>query len=188
MKGGRRIRKLRVLGNLLIVIGILIVFVSTVLPLVKFPQTMNMKGPSRLLTETIQYWIDTIILPTIENDTVIILNLSAENHGGIGISIIPYRDGAPVVGEMPIINYFFEADEANITTQARTIMRSEYFVSIVSIRNNYTLTISSVWSPYASFRAYLYLGLFTLPAGLLIIYYDRIIEKRDHMFQRAMIE
>ena len=154
----------------------------------KLPQTLNLKGPSVALTETTQYWIDTIILPTIDNDTLILLNLKAEHGGGIGISIIPYRDGTPVVGEMPIINYFFEANEEIITTQTRTIMRSEYFVSIVSIRNNYTLTISSVWSPYNSLRTYLYLGLCLLPAGLLIIYYDRIIEKRDHMFQRAMTE
>jgi hypothetical protein len=26
------------------------------------------------------------------------------------------------------------------------------------------------------------------PAGLLIIHYDRIVEKRDHMFQSAMTE
>jgi hypothetical protein len=170
------------------VIGILVFFSSTVLPLVKIPQTMNMKGPSRTPTETTQYWIDTIILPTIDNDTLILLNLEAENNGGIGISIIPYKDGAPVIGEMPIINYFFESNEKNITTQARTVMRSEYFISIVSIRNNYTLTISSVWSPYASFRTYLYLSLFTVSAGLLIIYYDMIIEKRDRMFQRAITE
>jgi hypothetical protein len=186
--GGRKIRRLFVLGNILIVIGILVVFSSTVLPLVKLPQTLNMKGPSVALTETTQYWIDTIILPTIDNDTLILLNLKAEHGGGIGISIIPYRDGAPVVGEMPIINYFFEANEETITTQTRTIMRSEYFVSIVSIRNNYILTISSVWSPYDSLRAYLYLGLCMFPAGLLIIHYDRIVEKRDHMFQSAMTE
>ena len=64
-------------------------------------------------------------------------------------------------------------------------MKSEYFVSVVSIRNNYTLTISSIWSPFDSLRAYLYLGISAIPAGLLIIYYDRIVEKRDRMYRDA---
>jgi hypothetical protein len=31
----------------------------------------------------------------------------------------------------------------------------------------------------------LYLGISAIPAGLLLIYYDRIVEKRDRMYKNA---
>jgi hypothetical protein len=112
--------------------------------------------------------------------------LKGDHAGGLGITIIPYQDGAPVVGAMPIINYIFEIDQEILSAQAKTTMRSEYFVSVVTIKNSYTLTINSLWSPFDSLRAYLYLGLSMLPAGLLIIYYDRIIEKRDELIRISL--
>jgi hypothetical protein len=166
--------------------GILVVFSSSVLPLVKLPQILTKTGPSFILTESNQYWIDTFIIPTIDNDTMILITLKGGHVGGIGISIIPYKDGTPIVGETPVINYIFDADQETYTTQAKTNLKAEYFVTVFCIKNNYTLTINSVWSPYDSLRAYLYLGLSTLPAGLLIIYYDRIIEERDIEIQKAL--
>jgi len=141
-------------------------------------------GPTSV-TGASQYWIDTFILPTIDSGTTVTIYLRGDHAGGLGITIIPYQGGAPVVGASPIINYIFEVDQSTLTAQARANMTSDYFVSIVSIRNNYTLTISSIWSPFESLRAYLYPGLSMLPAGLLIIYYDRIIEKRDEEIRKA---
>lgn len=166
--------------------GILIVFSSTVLPLVKLPQTLVKTGPSVPLSASNQYWIDTFIIPTIDNDTLVSITLKGDHAGGLGITIIPYREGAPVVGAMPIINYIFETNQEILLAQAKTSTKSEYFVSVVTIMNSYTLTINSLWSPYDSLRAYLYLGLSMLPAGLLIIYYDRIIEKRDQMIRSSL--
>ena len=168
--------------------GILIAFSSSVLPLVKLNQTLIKTGPSITLTESNQYWIDTFILPTIDNDTPVIVNLKGEKAGGLGITIIPYKNGAYVIGKGAILNHIFNVGEQIFAATARTSVESEYFVSVSCIRNNYTLTISSVWSPYDSLKAYLYLGLSAFPAGLLIIYYDRIIEKRDRLFQKAMTE
>ncbi len=176
-------RRLRLLGNLLTVAGILVVFSSTVLPLVKLPQTITKTGPSALTTS--QYWIDTFILPTIDAGTMVTIYLRGDHAGGLGITIIPYQGGSPVVGVPPIINYIFEVDQSTLTAQAKANMTSEYFVTVVTIRNNYTLTLSSVWSPFESLKAYLYPGLSMLPAGLLIIYYDRIIEKRDEEILKA---
>jgi hypothetical protein len=165
--------------------GILVVFSSTILPIVKLPQTFIKKGPSVNLTEYMSYWIDTFILPPIDNDTKVVVTLRGDHSGGLGITIIPFRDSAPVVGALPIINYIENISQQTFTLSSKTTMKSEYFVSVVSIRNNYTLTINSIWSPFDSLRAYLYLGLSAIPAGLLIIYYDRIVEKRDRMFKDA---
>jgi hypothetical protein len=177
---------LRIIGNFLTIIGILVVFSSTVLPIVKLPQTLVKTGPSVNLTESNNYWIDTFVLPTIDNDTEVVVTLRGGHAGSLGITIIPFRDGAAVVGALPVINYIFDPSQQTFTASARTTMKSEYFVSILSIRNNYTLTINSIWSPFDSLRAYVYLGLSAIPAGLLIIYYDRIVEKRDRMYRNAL--
>jgi hypothetical protein len=165
--------------------GILIVFSSTVLPIVKLPQTLTRKGPSVNLTESQSYWIDTFLLPTIDNDTVIIVTIRGDHPGGLGITVIPFRDGAVVVGALPIINYIENVSQKSFTLSAKTKMMSEYFVSVVSIMNNYTLTIDSIWSPFDSLRTYVYLGISAIPAGLLILYYDNIIEKRDRIYKNA---
>ncbi len=165
--------------------GILVVFSSTILPIVKLPQTLTKMGPSVNLTQYTNYWIDTFVLPTIDNDTLVVVTLRGDHAAGLGITIIPYRDGAPIVGALPIINYIEDLSQQTFTLSSKTTMKSEYFVSVVSIRNNYTLTISSIWSPFDSLRAYLYLGISAIPAGLLIIYYDRIVEKRDRMYKSA---
>jgi hypothetical protein len=176
-------RKLKALGNFLTIIGIIIIFASTILPLVKLPQTYVKRGPSVKLDETTQYWIDTSILPNIDKGTPFSVDLVGGHSGGLGITILPFRDGAVIAGASPLINQIFTADQQRFTASANTSIFSEYLVSIVSIRNNYTLTINSRWSPFDSFRAYTYLGLSALPAGLLIIYYDNILEKRDRLFK-----
>jgi hypothetical protein len=183
---GNTIRKLRIIGNLLTIFGILVVFSSLVLPLVKLPQTFNRTGPSAVAGSN-QYWIDTFILPQIDNGTVIMIYLKGVHPGGLGITIIPYQEGAPIVGATPVINYIFETDQETLTAQSMATLDAEYFVSVVSIMNSYSLTISSVWSPYNSLRTYLYPGLSMLPAGLLIVYYDRIIEKRDEQIRKSTL-
>ena len=181
-------RRLRILGNFLTIIGILMIFSSTILPLVKLPQTLVKAGPRVTLNESAQYWIDTFILPTIDYDTPVLVSIRGEHAGGVSVTIIPWRDGSTIMGEKPIINYIFEEDQQTYTTTAKASMTSEYFVSVFCIRNNYTLTINSVWSPYYNLRAYLYLGLSALPAGLLVIYYDRILDKRDQIIKKAQAE
>jgi hypothetical protein len=165
--------------------GILVVFSSTILPIVKLPQTLTKTGPSVNLSQYTSYWIDTFVLPTIDNDTEVTVMLRGDHQGGLGITIISFRDGAAVIGALPIINYIEEPSQQTFTISAKTNMKSDYFVSVVSIRNNYTLTINSVWSPFDSLRPYLYLGISAIPAGLLLIYYDRIVEKRDRMYKNA---
>ena len=179
-------RKLKLFGNLLTITGILVVFSSSVLPLVKLPQTLTKTGPSSMTTGVNQYWIDTFIIPSVDEGTTVTVNLVGARAGGLAVTIIPYKDGAPVVGATPVVSYILDETEKTYTVHAKTDISSDLFVSVACIKNNYTITIDSLWSPYNNLRAYTYLGLSTLPAGLLIIYYDRIIEKRDQAIKKAL--
>jgi uncharacterized protein YjeT (DUF2065 family) len=178
-------RRLRLLGNALTVLGILVVFSSSVLPMVRLPQTLIRTGPNVTPGTVNEYWIDTFILPTIDAETPVLVDLRESARGGLGITIIPYRDGAPVMGAPPLFTHLFDEGESTYSVEAATRIQAEYFVSVFSEMNAYTLTISSVWSPYDSLRPYLYLGLVTIAAGLVLIYYDRILEKRDREILEA---
>ena len=177
-------RKLRTYGSTFVVAGILLILVSTVLPQVKSQQTLVKKGPDVKL-EGINYWIDTLILPPIDEGSQFYINLQSEKPGNESITIMPYRNGE-IVGDKPLVVKSFGRDESSFMVSTVVRISSSYFVSVISVMNNYTLTIRSTWSPYDSLRVYLYWGLAALPAGFLILYYDGIRERQEKMFRESI--
>lgn len=179
-------RRLKTLGLLLTISGIVIIFMSIILPLVKLPQTFQKKGPSIKLDETITYWIDTWTLPPIDEGTSFSVNLEGSSPGGLSITIFPSRYGEVIVGSSPLLTRAFTPIQQRLSITKIAPMSSEYTVSIVSIMNNFTLTINSNWSPFYVLRVYLYVGLGALPVGLLIIYYSKIKESRENLILEAL--
>jgi hypothetical protein len=176
-------RKLRVLGSFLTIAGIVIVFASAIFPLIQLPQKLVKRGPNIKFDESINYWIDIIGLPLIKKGTAFYLELVGDNSGGLILTVLPSKDGTPIAGSSPLIAYSFNTDQKSYTSSTTIEVESEYMVSVVSINNYYLLTINSVWSPFDSYKSYLYLGLFALPAGLLLLYYDNILEKREKLIE-----
>ena len=173
-------------GFLLSTAGMVIILMSTILPLVKFPQTLLRKGPSVKFDEATTYWIDTWILPPIDAGTPFSVDLEAGSPGGLSIAILPSRGGEVIPGSSPLLTHVFEPTQQTLSASKTAPMSSEYTVFIISVRNNFTLTISSKWSPFYDLRVYLYLGLATLPAGLLIIYYDGTKESKERLIREAV--
>jgi hypothetical protein len=179
-------RRLRAIGLFLVIAGLVTTLMSTVLPLVKMPQTLVKRGPSVELNENVTYWIDTWILPPIDAGTQVSVDLRARNPGNISIAILPFQGGEVISGSSPLLTYVFDSTRQTFSANAAAPVTSEYLVSIVCIKNNYTLTINSSWSPFYSIRTYIYLGLGALPAGILIIYYDRILENKDRLIRESL--
>jgi len=176
-------RKLKALGNFLTITGIIIIFASAIFPLIQLPQNLVRKGPSIKFDNDTKYWIDIIGLPVIKKGTTFYLELIGNQTGGLVLTVLPSKDGTPIAGTSPLIAYSFNTDQKRFVTSTTIEVESEYIVSVISIQNHYSLTINSVWSPFDSYKAYLYFGLFTLPAGLLILYYDSILEKREQLIK-----
>lgn len=179
-------RRLKVVGLLLTVAGIVTIFMSTVLPLVKLPQTFVKKGPSIKLDETTTYWIDNWVLPPVDAGIPFSVDLEASSLGGLSIVILPSQDSEVIPGSSALVTHVFDTDQQTFSTSTITLISSEYIISIVSIKNNFTLTINSKWSPFYGLKAYLYIGLGTLPAGLLIIHCDRINESKERILREAL--
>jgi hypothetical protein len=179
-------RRLKVIGLLLGIAGIVVIFISAVLPLVKLPQTLVKKGPSVELDEDTYYWIDTWILPPIDAGTPFSVELEANSPGGLSIAIFPSHGGEKILGSSPLLTYIFESDQQALSASMIAQMSSEYTMFIVCIRNNFTLTINSEWSPFYDLRIYLYFGLGSLPAGVLIIYYDSIQKSKERFIRESL--
>jgi len=179
-------RKLKTVGIFLLIAGLVMVLMSTVLPLVKMPQTFTKSGPSRELNENITYWIDTWVLPPIDAGTPFSLDLEAGSPGGINIAILPSWGGEVILGSGPLLSCAINSTQQALSASAIVQTTSEYLVFIVCTRNNFTLTINSKWSPFYSLRILIYPGLGTLPAGLLILYYDRILENKERLIRESL--
>jgi hypothetical protein len=179
-------QRLKTFGFLLAISGIVIIFMSTILPTIKLPQTFLKKGPSIKLDENTTYWIDTWILPPITEGTPFSVNLEGSHPGGLGIAILPSRYGEVIAGSSPLLSYVFTPIQQRLSINTIAPMSSEYTVFIGSVMNNFTLTINSNWSPFYVLRVYLYVGLGALPVGLLIIYYSKIKESRENVIREAL--
>ncbi|MBS7614466.1 hypothetical protein KEJ18_01845 [Candidatus Bathyarchaeota archaeon] len=179
-------RKLKAIGILLLVTGFVVILMSTVLPLVKMPQTFIVKGPSKQLTGNISYWIDTWILPPIDIGTSFSINIEANTPGGISIAILPSRGGEIILEAAPLLSCIFNSTQKVFSASTIVQTTSEYLVFVVCVRNNFTLMINSSWSPFYSFRILIYPGLGALPAGILIVYYDRILESKERLIREAL--
>lgn len=178
--------RLKAIGFLLVITGIIIIFMSVILPLVKLPQTFVMRGPKVELNEDTTYWIETCILPPIDAGTPFSVDLEGAHPGGLTIAILPSRDGEVIPGSSPLLTSVLDPNQQGLSTSTTAPMSSEYTIFIVSIRNNFTLMINSNWSPFYNLRIYLYFGIGALPAGLLVIYYERILEGQKRVIREAL--
>jgi len=178
--------RLKAIGFILVIMGIMIIFMSTVLPLVKLPQTFIETGPKVELNEDISYWIDTYILPPIDADTPFSVDLEGAHPGGLTIAILPSRDGEVIAGSSPLLTDVFDPTRQRLSTSTTAPMSSEYTIFIVSIRNNFSIRINSIWSPFYNLRVYLYFGIGALPAGLLVLYYERMMEGQRRVIREAL--
>jgi len=84
------------------------------------------------------------------------VNLEAERSGGLSIVILPFRNGEIISGANPLLAYTFDTDQRIFSISSIILISSEYMVSILSIRNHFTLTINSDWSPFYGLKVFLY--------------------------------
>jgi hypothetical protein len=172
-------QRLKAAGLFLVTGGIIILFMSIVLPTIKLTQTLVKNGPSITFDEVITYWIDTWSLPPIDAGTQFSVDMKAKSPGGLSIVILPSKNGEVIPGSTALLIHVFEPTQQTLLVSTTAPMSSEYIVTITCLRNYYTLTINSQWSPFYGLRVLLYLGLLTLPAGLLIIHYTRIKDRQS---------
>lgn len=86
----------------------------------------------------------------------------------------------------PVVNEMLGQNETGLVIFTRAPKSSMYSLRITSWNSTYLVRLQSVWSAYFKFRYGVAVGAALIPASLLLIYYDRVVEKREKMFQETL--
>jgi hypothetical protein len=160
--------------------------VGLVMPYYKMQQRLDGSGPNIVFTETRPYWIRSYIIPPIDAGQPITLSVLSDRPGSTVVLLAPYDPQSQTVSGPPVVNTGFAGDQRGMAVFSRATKSSPYMLMITSYNSSYTFSLTSVWSPFYEFRSLTTFGIGITPFGLVMIYYDGIVEKREKMVEEAM--
>ena len=181
-----KIRKGRLAGNSLIVLGVILLIIGLLMPYYKTPQRLSGTGPNVQFSLTRTYWIRTYIIPPIDSGTPINLSVMSDKAGATWVLLAPYDAGTQSLSGPPLVNAAFAKDQKGLVTFISADKSGPYMLMITSYNSSYSFYLSSVWSPFYELRASTTIGLAILPIGIVTLYYDGITERREKMFEEAL--
>jgi hypothetical protein len=181
-----RLRKGRLIGNTLIIIAVVLLIIGLLMPNYKIPQRLSGTGPNVRFSPTLTYWWRSYIVPPIDKGTPINLSVLSDKPGATWVLLAPYDPQTQSLGGPPIVNVVFAKEQKGLVTFLTTEQSGPYMLMITSYNSSYSFYLGSVWSPFYELRAWTTIGLAILPIGIVTIYYDGIVEKREEMFEEAL--
>jgi hypothetical protein len=102
------------------------------------------------------------------------------------ILIDPFDPQEQTIEIPPVINTVFSSNQKGLVIYTTATKTAPYLLMITSYNSSFQFYLDSVWSPFYDLRAATTFGLFTLPFGLVVLYYDDIVERRERMFEEAL--
>jgi len=180
------LRRLRILAALLLSLGVGALIVGVILPAHKTPQTLTASGPRLPYTAERNYWIDFYLIPPIDEGRPITLTLVTNIPGSVWVYLGPFDMQTESLSGPPVVNEMLRQNETGLVVFGCATKSAVYSLRITSWNSSYTISVQSIWSPYFEFRYGIVVGAGLVPASLLLLYYDRIVEKRDRMFEEAL--
>lgn len=180
------LRRYRILGAVLLSLGVGAIIVGLILPGYKTPQILTVSGPKVSFTAEREYWIDFYLIPPIDEGRSIILTLVSSRPGSTWVYLGPFDLETSSLSGPPVVNEMLGQNETGLVVFGRATKSAVYSLRITSWNSTYSVRVQSIWSPYFEFRYGLVVAAALVPASLLIIYYDGIAEKRDRMFEEAL--
>lgn len=176
------IAALRKIGLSAILIGGLLIAVGQLLPLVKTPQAATWSGPQAEITEERSYSIDYYVIPPIDRDTPISVEMVLTKSGTIAILAFPTSQSGDPVGP-PVLREILESGN---TSLRRTVLAGEtahYMFVVTSWGSRYVLTVKSVWSPFYELKPLTLYGFIIALGGAFTYYYSRVKAGMLRVFQ-----
>ena len=160
--------------------------VGVMMPNYKTQQRLEGTGPNVEFTAKQPYWIKSYIIPPIDVGQPINLSVLSDRPGRTAVLLAPYDPWIQAIAGPPLVSVVFAGDQKGMAVFTNASKTAPYMLSITSYNSSYMFHLTSVWSPFYEFRSMTTFGLAVTPFGLIMIYYDGIVEKREKMYEAAM--
>jgi hypothetical protein len=180
------VRRTRTVGYATIALGILFLMIGAVMPYYKSPQNLQDSGPNLDTTPGRPYVIQSYILPPIDAGQRINLSLLTNKPGSTAVLLAPYNSKDQTIATPILVNAVFAKDQKGIAVFTNASRTATYILIVTSYNSSFTFILTSVWSPFYELRSFTVYALAVIPLGLVIVYYDGIVERRQRMFEEAL--
>jgi hypothetical protein len=181
-----RIRKAKATGITLFTLGIIFLFVGTVMPYYKSPQRLEGTGPGIEFTPSRPYWINSYFIPPIDAAQPISLTVLSDREGATTVVLAYYDEGLQSIVGPALVDVIFAPDQKGLVVFTKADRSGPYLLTINSFNSSFTFIIASEWSPFYKLRTLAVYSFGLLPIGAVIVYHDQIVEQREKMTEEAL--
>jgi hypothetical protein len=180
------LRRGRFVGGLLVALGLAMLVIGAVMPYYKTQQRLEGSGPNVEFTTKRPYWIKSYIIPPIDAGQPVTLSIISDKPGSTVVMFAPYDPQSQTVSGPALISAGFAGDQKGMAVFTNATKTAPYMLMITSYNSSFRFALTSVWSPFYEVRSLITFGIGITPFGLIMIYYDGIVEKREKMIEDAM--
>lgn len=156
------------------------------MPYYKSPQRLEGTGPNVHFTTNLSYAIRSYVIPPIDEGQPINLSVLSDRPGSTTVLLAAFDPQTDTITSPVLVNVVFGKGQKGVAVFTNATKGGPYMLAITSYNSSYTFTLASVWSPFYDLRSFTTYGLLAVPLGLVIVYYDGIVERRERMFEEAM--
>ncbi len=160
--------------------------IGILLPFYKSPQHLDGSGPGVEFSPSLPYWIKSYLIPPINSGTPVNLSVLSDRPGATSVLLAPYDENQQTIVAPVLVNVVFSPSEKGIAVFTNASRTGPYLLTITSYNSSYTFHLASVWSPFYAFRGLTILGIGLGPLGVVMVYYDRLNERREKMAEEAL--
>jgi hypothetical protein len=180
------VRRAKAAGIVLFTLGLIFLFIGTIMPYYKSPQMLEGIGPGIVFTPSRPYWIKSYFIPPIDAGQPISLTVLSDREGTTTVVLAYYDEGLQSIVAPTLVSVVFSPDEKGLSVFTKAERSGPYLLTITSYNSSYTFYLTSVWSPFYELRTLTIYAFGLLPFGLVMVYYDEIVEKREQMEREAL--
>jgi hypothetical protein len=180
------VRRAKAAGIVLFTVGLIFLFVATVMPYYKSPQRLEGTGPDIPFTPSRPYWINSYFIPPIDAGQPISLTVLADREGATTVVLAFYDENLQNIVAPSLVNVVFAPDEKGLVVFTKANRSGPYLLIITSYNSSFTFYLASTWSPFYKLRTLAIYAFGLIPFGLVMTYYDGILEERERMANDAI--
>jgi hypothetical protein len=180
------LRRGKFVGGLLVALSLAMLVIGAVMPYYKTQQRLEGSGPNVEFTTKRPYWIKSYIIPPIDAGQPVTLSIISDKPGSTVVMFAPYDPQSQTVSGPALISAGFAGDQKGMAVFTNATKTAPYMLMITSYNSSFRFALTSVWSPFYEVRSLITFGIGITPFGLIMIYYDGIVEKREKMIEDAM--